>query len=54
MGWNHGLGEFVTAHLAAGLEHTALVEHTSVPVLAFPALLFHDRPPASADSPSGR
>ena len=29
--WNHGLGEIVTALLAAGLTLTALVEHQSVP-----------------------
>ena len=34
--WNHGLGEIVTALLAAGLELTGLVEHTSVPWEALP------------------
>jgi SAM-dependent methyltransferase len=29
--WNHGLGEIVTAVLAAGMELTMLVEHDSVP-----------------------
>ncbi|MCM6774144.1 hypothetical protein NDR87_11735 [Nocardia sp. CDC159] len=29
--WNHGLGEIVSAVLAAGLELTALVEHDSAP-----------------------
>lgn len=30
-GWNHGLGEIVTALLAAGMELTGLEEHDSVP-----------------------
>jgi SAM-dependent methyltransferase len=34
--WNHGLGEIVTAVLAAGLELTALEEHDSVPWNALP------------------
>jgi SAM-dependent methyltransferase len=34
--WNHGLGEIVTALLAAGLRITALEEHTSVPWEAIP------------------
>ena len=34
--WNHGLGEIVTAVLAAGLELTALEEHDSVPWDALP------------------
>jgi SAM-dependent methyltransferase len=34
--WNHGLGEIVTAVMAAGLELTALEEHDSVPWDALP------------------
>jgi SAM-dependent methyltransferase len=34
--WNHGLGETVTALLDAGMELTALEEHTSTPWEAFP------------------
>jgi SAM-dependent methyltransferase len=34
--WNHGLGEIVTALLAAGLQLTMLVEHDSVPWRALP------------------
>lgn len=34
--WNHGIGEVVTALLAAGLRLTALVEHDSVPWEALP------------------
>jgi SAM-dependent methyltransferase len=34
--WNHGLGELVTALLAAGMELTTLVEHDSVPWEALP------------------
>jgi SAM-dependent methyltransferase len=34
--WNHGLGEIVTALLAAGMEITALEEHDSVPWMALP------------------
>ncbi|AQT79996.1 SAM-dependent methyltransferase [Mycolicibacterium litorale] len=34
--WNHGLGEIVTALLAAGLRLTMLVEHDSVPWDALP------------------
>jgi SAM-dependent methyltransferase len=34
--WNHGLGEIVTALLAAGLRITMLVEHRSVPWDAMP------------------
>jgi SAM-dependent methyltransferase len=34
--WNHGLGEIVSALLAAGLELTALEEHDSVPWDALP------------------
>lgn len=40
--WNHGLGEIVTAVLAAGLELTALVEHDSVPWDALPGLMTYD------------
>jgi SAM-dependent methyltransferase len=34
--WNHGIGEIVTAVLAAGLTLTELVEHDSVPWEALP------------------
>ena len=34
--WNHGLGEIVSAVLAAGMELTALEEHDSVPWDALP------------------
>ena len=34
--WNHGLGEIVTALLAAGMTVTGLVEHRSVPWNALP------------------
>jgi SAM-dependent methyltransferase len=34
--WNHGLGEIVSAVLAAGLELTSLEEHDSVPWNALP------------------
>jgi SAM-dependent methyltransferase len=34
--WNHGLGEIVTALLAAGLELTMLVEHRTLPWQALP------------------
>ncbi len=34
--WNHGLGEIVTALLAAGMDITMLVEHDSVPWEALP------------------
>lgn len=34
--WNHGLGEIVTAVLAAGMTLTGLVEHKSVPWLPLP------------------
>jgi SAM-dependent methyltransferase len=37
--WNHGLGEIVTAVLAAGLELTMLVEHDSAPNDALPGRL---------------
>jgi SAM-dependent methyltransferase len=34
--WNHGLGEIVTALLAAGMQLAGLVEHQSVPWQALP------------------
>ena len=37
--WNHGLGEIVTALLAAGMTITGLVEHTSVPWEALEGLM---------------
>ncbi len=37
--WNHGLGETVSALLAAGLELTALAEHDSAPWNALPGLM---------------
>ncbi len=40
--WNHGIGEIVTAVLAAGLELIALVEHDSVPWEALPGLMQRD------------
>jgi hypothetical protein len=40
--WNHGLGEIVTAVLDAGLELTALEEHTSVPWDALPGRMVRD------------
>jgi SAM-dependent methyltransferase len=40
--WNHGLGEIVTAVLDAGLELTALEEHTSVPWDALPGRMRRD------------
>lgn len=40
--WNHGIGEIVTAVLAAGLELTALVEHDSLPWDALPGLMVAD------------
>ncbi len=36
MSWNHGLGEIVTALLAAGLAITGLTEHDTVPWEALP------------------
>ena len=39
--WNHGLGEIVSAVLAAGLELTALEEHDTVPWEACPGYM-HD------------
>ena len=41
--WNHGLGEIVTAVLAAGLELTALEEHDRVPWDALPGQMTDDR-----------
>ena len=40
--WNHGLGEIVTALLAAGLQITGLVEHDSVPWEALPGQMTKD------------
>ena len=37
--WNHGLGEIVTALLAAGLRITMLEEHDSVPWDALPGMM---------------
>lgn len=37
--WNHGLGELVTALLAAGMRLTALVEHDTVPWNALPGMM---------------
>jgi len=37
--WNHGLGEIVTALLAAGMTITALEEHDSAPWQALPGLM---------------
>jgi SAM-dependent methyltransferase len=42
--WNHGLGEIVTALLAAGMELTGLTEHDSVPWEALPGQM--ERTPA--------
>ena len=42
MEWNHGIGEIVTAALAAGLEITGLAEHDSVPWEALPGLMVLD------------
>jgi len=39
--WNHGIGEIVSAVLAAGLELTALEEHDSVPWNALPGQMTH-------------
>ena len=41
--WNHGLGEIVSAVLAAGLELTALEEHDSVPWDALPGQMTRHR-----------
>ncbi len=40
--WNHGLGEIITALLAAGLRLTGLVEHDSVPWQALPGQMSVD------------
>jgi SAM-dependent methyltransferase len=40
--WNHGLGETITALLAAGLELTGLDEHDSVPWEALPGQMTRD------------
>jgi SAM-dependent methyltransferase len=40
--WNHGLGEIVTALLAAGLKLTQFVEHDSVPWEALPGHMVRD------------
>ncbi len=40
--WNHGIGEIVTAVLAARLELNSLAEHDSVPWEALPGLMVHD------------
>lgn len=40
--WNHGIGEIVTAVLAAGMEITGLTEHDSVPWDALPGLMICD------------
>ncbi|MFT2815452.1 class I SAM-dependent methyltransferase [Leifsonia sp. A12D58] len=40
--WNHGLGEIITALFDAGLQLTALVEHTSVPWEALPGRMALD------------
>jgi SAM-dependent methyltransferase len=40
--WNHGLGEIVTALLAAGLRLTMLIEHESVPWNAMPGQMIED------------
>jgi len=37
--WNHGLGEIITALMAAGMELTGLVEHDSVAWNALPGLM---------------
>lgn len=42
MEWNHGIGEIVTAVLAAGMELTSLVEHDSVPWEPWPGVLRED------------
>ena len=34
--WNHGIGEIVTALLAAGFRLTMLIEHDTLPWVAFP------------------
>jgi len=40
--WNHGIGEIITALLAAGLRLTGFVEHTSVPWEALPGRMAVD------------
>ena len=40
--WSHGLGEVITAVLAAGLELTMFVEHDSVPWEALPGRMHRD------------
>lgn len=40
--WSHGIGEFVTAVLKAGMEVTALTEHDSVPWEALPGQMTLD------------
>lgn len=42
--WNHGIGEIVSALLAAGLELTMLEEHTSVPWEALPGQMERSGP----------
>ena len=40
--WSHGLGDVITAVLAAGLELTMFVEHDSVPWEALPGRMHRD------------
>jgi SAM-dependent methyltransferase len=40
--WSHGIGEIVTALVAAGMELTALEEHDSVPWEALPGQMVRD------------
>ncbi len=40
--WSHGLGDVITAVLAAGLELTMFVEHDSVPWEALPGRMRRD------------
>lgn len=42
--WNHGLGEIVSAVLAAGMDLTMLEEHRSVPWEALPGMMVRDQP----------
>ncbi|MGA8113970.1 MAG: class I SAM-dependent methyltransferase [Actinocatenispora sp.] len=42
--WNHGLGETITALLAAGMQLTGLVEHDTVPWNALPGLMTEIEP----------
>lgn len=37
--WNHGLGEIISAILAAGMRLTSLIEHDSVPWPALPGMI---------------